>query len=255
MKKFALGFVMMMVAVLAMPSIVSADNQATYWATIVSSVKNSDVIKELESEYNVSITDDSTKLVIEVAGGKLTSPYTITYTRYNDIVSFTSNNTTLDGTIAQIENEVNGQFLLSVAEHYGYNTISFMLWLSSLNDGAGLTVNNDGIEFTYYTYQYESQIEAGDGVEITNGGTITGIGSTYKTLKVNIDCGISAFDPNVTTPEPDISIPTPVPTPVPEKELENPETGLYVSLGILTVAVAGVIALLSTKKKKYFSKI
>lgn len=248
MKKVALSFVMGLIAILAMPNMVSAESSQG-WTTITNSIKSDTTFL---GRYDVTVTSDDYQMVIQVNGDEFTAPYIYTFTYANDIVYYNSTNTTNNTTYAMVEGIIVSEFMQDVAEYYGYNKDELVKWLGSVEPST-LTVNNDGIEFSYYTIEQTSE----------NGGvTVTSI----KSLKVNVECGISSFHENTTIPEPEPTPvePTPTPNPEPTEEeplpdveetVENPNTGLYASLGVLVVAVIGAITFVSSKKKNYFSKI
>lgn len=162
--------------------------------------------------------------------------YTLTYRQANNIVTFLSENSN-DSYLATVEAYVNNALISSTAEYYGYDVEKFMSWLNK-TDTSKLTIGNDGIEFTTYT--------------------VSGIVSMKK-LQINVECGISSYVPEKDpepTPEPE---PTPTPEPTPEEDVEtkveNPKTGLYISLAsVVFLAVAG-ITLGVSKNKNYFNKI
>ena len=260
MKKIALSFVMGLIAILAMPNMVSAESSQG-WTTVVQNMKTSSVVQKYKSNgYIVSITDDSGKMEIDLSIGDLAqSVATITYYYANDIVSFRStvDASNIDGALFYAEQAFTKELLNIVAAYYGYDVTEFANWLDTemLKDSNTLDLGNDGIEFTT-----QSAITTAEGVTVTP--NIDYI--SFKTLKVNVECGIPAFHTDVTTPEPtpdvEESEPTPdveEPTPTPDVEgtVENPNTGLYVSLGVLAIAIVGAITFVSSKKKNYFSKI
>lgn len=248
MKKVALSFVMGLIAILALPNRVSAESSQG-WLTITNNMKSDTTFQELKNGgYDVTVTSDDYQMVIQINGDEFTAPYIYTFTYANDIVYYNSTNTTNDTTYALVEGVIVSEFMQDVAEYYGYNKDEFVEWLGSVEPST-LTINDDGIEFSYYTIEQTSE-------------NVTSI----KSLKVNVECGISSFHENTTTPEPEPTPvePTPTPNPEPTEEepipdveqtVENPNTGLYVSLGALAIAVIGAITFVGSRKKNYFSKI
>lgn len=260
------GLITLLVATLFVSNSVSAETKDG-WSTIVSKMQNSTTIQELKNRGNdVTFTSDASKMTIEMSGPTITTPYVITYNHTSDIVSYTSANTANDIEYAIFEGMIHREFLYNVALYYGYDANAFSKWLEEV-DNTKLAVGIDGIEFTKYTLK---------GEKTTENGTATISISTYKTLKVNIECGVSAFHNN-TTPEeqpkeevvtPEVQEPvdevvTPeVQQPEPEKvkpnveqTVNNPDTGLYISLGVTVLALITIGTLIFTKKKNYFSKI
>lgn len=246
-KKKFLGCLFAVLA-FAMPNMVSAETNDG-WTTIVSKVKNSQTVTELKEEYDVTITDDDYKMVIEISNDTMTNPLTMTYNYAKEIVHFTSSNTDNNVTVAVLENEINDAFLTAVAEYYGYDADSFNTWLAS-TDSSTLTVGEDGLEYTTYTIEY---VEEGLDLSI----------ESFKTLTVNVECGVSSFhevtpepEPEPVVPDPDPIIPEPDPeTPIIEETVENPPTGLYISVAAIFVALVGFVTFGLSKKKNYFSKI
>ena len=238
MKKTLFGIMMSLTALFVVPSIVSAEpTEGTNWAKIVTKMTN-------KLGNAVTITSDDSQMVISMTDSQTGEIYSVTYYQANDIVTFNSNNTTNDIELAKFEALVNKQLISSVAEYYGYDVELFFKWLSEV-DHSTLTLGDSGIEFTKYTVN-----------------SITSL----KTLKINIECGISPFHAYKPEPTPE---PTPVPEPTPtpespkvevvtpnvETKVENPKTGLFVSMTIAIVAILSVFIFVVTKKKNYFSKI
>ena len=250
MKKFALSLIMVLVAVLAMPNMVSAAT-ANGWQVVVSAMKNDEMLQTLRDSGNtVTVTSDDSKMVIQMSSDEITTPYTVTYNYAQDIVYYNSVNTANDPGFAFFESIVNAQFLKHVVDYYGYSWEDFSKWSESV-DPTTLTLSEDGIEITEYVASATDE----------NGSTTV---SGIKSMKVNIECGISGYTPTTTpetpevTPDPEPTpevTPDPEPTPEPEEIVDNPDTGLYVSLGVIAVAVAGMVAFVCSKKKSYFSKI
>lgn len=240
MKNKILGVIACLFTILAISKVDAAPTNSN-WPAIVTKMTNSTAIKGLKEEGNtVTITSNDSQMVITVSNDELTSPVKLTYYYTNDIVAFISTNSTSNTKVAKIESIINKQLIQAVAEYYGYDVNLLQQWMNEV-DKTTLTVGNDGIEFTTYTSQDNSV-------------------TSYKTLKVNISCGFSAFNESTpTTPEETPTTPeeptTPPDTSTPEIKPENPQTGIYVSTIIVAVAVIGGIILLISNKKNYFKEI
>lgn len=248
MKKFVSGVVMGLVALLLVPSIVSA--KPATWTTVVSKFKNSTIIQQLQNDKSVVINDDATKLYVQVTDSASGITHSVTYNYANDVVSFVTSNTENDSAKTLLEAILHQELFKAIAETYGYDAQAFMNWMES-TEPSNLSLANDGFEYTVTSVN-----NSGQGIEIQ--------GEALTSFKINIECGISAFN-NPSNPEP-TPTPTPEPTPTPdvpseqpgtpsEEVTENPTTGLYASLGLLIVGFAGAVALVCSKKKNYFSKI
>lgn len=257
MKKVLLGVVMGLMALVVVPkNVAAAPTEGNGWSTIVTKMSNSWMAKE----SNATITSDDSKMIITGTDEENTTSYTITYFYANDIVTFLSNNTTNDPGLAMVESLWHNELMTAVAEYYGYDVALFKQWLSEV-DGSTLTLNNSGIEFTEYTAD-SSLNGSNEGIDVDLDLSIT----TFKKLQINIECGISPFHNYKPTPTPDPE-PTPEPTPTPDPEptpdptpdvetpVENPNTGLYISLIMSGIVLAGSAVLMVSKRKNYFKEI
>lgn len=248
MKKFVSGIVMGLVALLLVPSIVSA--KPATWTALVSKFKSSTIIQQLQNDKTVVINDDATKMTIQVTDNASGVTHSVTYSYANDVVSFVTSNTTNDPVKVMLESTLHQELFKAIAEIYGYDAKSFVNWIAD-SDPSKLSLANDGFEYTVTSIN-----NSGQGIELEM--------DAVTSFRMNIECGVSAFS-NPSTPEP-TPTPTPEPTPTPdvpseqpgtpsEEVTENPTTGLYASLGLLVVGFAGAVALVCSKKKNYFSKI
>lgn len=287
MKKIFYGVVLALLTVLAIPNTVSAESITAKenWNKIVTAMKNDQYIKQIGEEEGktLTITSDDTMLKLEIAYDFLET-YTITYNHYNGMVVFNTTNTKEDDMLLALDEEfIHYSFLYAVEEAYGYEAYSLINWIENESEDK-LEYEKDGIEFAKYTVKddYGTE-ETDDDLEAT----------TFKTLKINIDCGIPTFEdyvptetPNEPTPEQpqNPSEPTPEPeqpqnpvepTPKPEQSqnpveptpepeqpkenvettVENPATGLRITMGLCGVAIIGLLVFMICKKKTYFSKI
>ncbi len=247
MKKILNGLMAILVAITMVPSMVSAEETATYtskyWDDVVTAMTSEEFKNSFGSHMTVSVTSDANNLEYKFTNNNTSKTYTIKYTQQYGIVYFTTANTNNDGEFAFIESLIHAKFIKTVATIYGYDYNAFMSWLDS-TDSTKLDVQTAGIAYENYSATYSMTSETGS-VNISV--------ETFKTLKLNVDCGISAYIPPVVTPDPE---PTPEPTPEPEEEVvENPDTSLYLSLGLVGVALAGATGYVVSKKKTYFAKI
>ena len=247
MKKFVSGIVMGLVALLLVPSVVSA--KAETWTNVVSRFKSSSVIQKLQNDKSVVINDDATKLYVQVTDNASGVVHSVTYTYANDVVSFVTSNAENDPAKALLESTLHQELFRAIAENYGYTAESFVNWITD-SDPSKFSLANDGFEATMININSAVQ-----GLEMEM--------EIATSFKINIECGVSAFT-NPSTPESTPTTPEPTPTPdvpseqpeTPSEEVtENPTTGLYASLGLLVVGLAGAVALVCSKKKNYFSKI
>lgn len=246
-KKMFLGFLMSLVAVFALPNVVSADT--TYdesWSKIVNAMKSNEAIQAYKTKgHTVTITDTDSQMDIKITEKGSTTPYTMTYYYSKNVVKFISRNQSGDTKLATYELEVGQQLLYEVAEYYGYDAAKFKTWFNTV-DPTTLELSKSGLEFSKYK--------------------VSNI-SSFQKIYVDISCGISGFKEPEPTPEP---TPTPTPevepkpvvkptpevqTPVVEEEPKNPETGIYVSMTFISLAFIGLVIVAITKKKNYFSKI
>lgn len=265
MKKILYGVMISLLSISLIPNNVYATTAEESWNKIVTAMKNSEYVNKIDNEEgtNVTITSDDKTLEFEIEYEGVDT-YNIIYSHYNGMVYFSTTNTEDDMLLALTESVIHYDFLEAVAEVYGYNMVDFLNWVENVN-AKELVYEEDGIEFTEYTLME-------DDVTVT----------TLETLKINIDCGVSAYVPSTTpeepTPEPEIPVvpeePTPEPvtpvvpeepTPEPvtpeqpkenvETTVKNPETGIYLTISFCVVAILGIMGAIILKKKTYFSKI
>lgn len=95
-----------------------------------------------------------------------------------------------------------------------------------------LTLEKDGIEYVGSDFKYQEN-EDGDDIQIS--------GTVFTSLKMDIQNGLKNY--------------TEVEKEDVESTVENPDTGLYISFGIMFVSLVGALVYATSKKKNYFSKI
>lgn len=258
MKKVLYGFMAAIVALIMVPSVVSAES--ANWNTIVTGLTSEEFKTELKDllpeNSTVTTTSDANNLTYSIYNAETTKTYAIAYAQYDGIVRFSTSNTTNDPMFAMTESLVHAKFFEIVSGIWGYDYTEFMTWITTADS---LTFDVNSIEYEEYTATITAE-----GVNVTI--------ETLKSFKVDVDCGIKGYTPSTTpdpeptpevTPDPEPTpevTPDPEPTPEPtpenkEETVENPDTGLYVQVGLIGVAVLALVGFVVSKKKTYFAKI
>ena len=210
-----------------------SDNWKQLIAKMTSNEKDS-----LRTLYNLNV--EANNNIITVSTQKDDKTYTIDYTYKDGIVSASASS---EETYYILGNVSNSYVLNYVSEILHYNTKEFRNWLNTIDD-SNLSLQKDGIEYTNKVYK------------TTEGKDI----EYYSDLKINIDNGINAYYTSIQdseVPKAEITNKEELKqdTTNVETTVENPKTGLYVSLGVLVIAICSGVFYIVYRKKNYFNKI
>lgn len=190
------------------------------WELFVEKYKSTGAIEELaKDDIDVEITHTKNSLKIETSKGD---------------IKFTTNFTYEDGVLTYVPSDDNASMiggsswvlnaLYAVADIYDYNIEELNEWLE-LNKQNEFTLEKDGVEFKF------SKIETEDeSIEV------------FSSFKLDIRKGLSKFNKEEIKEEPKT-----------EEKVNNPNTGINLGFGILTlvIMISGIGYFLIRKQSKF----